>query len=126
MPSFKLAAAALVALALIGCSQSGDNPPKTITIQDVQADIKKACNFVPTISSIVAVASTIVTSIDPAAGAAATIAAAVGNTVTKAICDAVTAQTGDTTKASAPKPGSPITVTVNGKPVTGTIANSDK
>jgi hypothetical protein len=121
MRSLKYAAAALFALALLGCSQSGT--PETVTIQDIQAQIKTACGFVPTISSIVAVASTIVTSVDPAAGAAATIATGVGNTVAKAICDAVNAQTASA-KESAAKPGATITVTVNGKPVTGTMASS--
>jgi hypothetical protein len=121
MRSLKYAAAALFALALLGCSQSGDTPPQTVTIQDIQAQIKTACGFVPTISSIVAVASTVVSSIDPAAGAAATIATGVGNTVAKAICDAVNAQTASA-KESAAKPGATITVTVNGKPVTGTMA----
>lgn len=115
-------------LALIACSQTStttDTPPQTTTLADVQAQIKNACHFVPTISSIVAVASTVVTSIDPAAGAAATIAAAVGNTVAKAICDAVNAQTAAATdKQAAPKPGATVTVVVNGKPVTGTMAES--
>jgi hypothetical protein len=119
MRSLKYAAAALFALALLGCSQSGT--PQTVTIQDVQAQIKNACGFVPTISSIVAVASTIVSSIDPAAGAVTTIGIDVGNTVAKAVCDAVNAQTASA-KESAAKPGATITVTVNGKPVTGTMA----
>jgi hypothetical protein len=119
MRSLKYAAAALFALALLGCSQSGT--PQTVTIQDIQAQIKTACGFVPTISSIVAVASTVVSSIDPAAGAATTIATTVGNNVAKAICDAVNAQTASA-KESAAKPGATITVTVNGKPVTGTMA----
>lgn len=110
-------------LALIACSQTGT--PQTITIEQVQADIKKACNFVPTIASIVAVASTVVSSIDPAAGAAATIGVEVGSNVTKAICDAVNAQqAASADKPAAPKPGSTITVTVNGKPVTGTLTES--
>jgi hypothetical protein len=119
MRSIKYAAAALFALALLGCSQSGT--PQTMTIQDIQAQIKTACGFVPTIASIVAVASTVVSSIDPAAGAATTIATTVGNNVAKAVCDAVNAQTASA-KESAAKPGSTITVTVNGKPVTGTMA----
>jgi hypothetical protein len=119
MRSIKYAAAALFALALLGCSQSGT--PQTMTIQDIQAQIKTACGFVPTIASIVAVASTVVSSIDPAAGAATTIATTVGNNVAKAVCDAVNAQTASA-KENAAKPGSTITVTVNGKPVTGTMA----
>lgn len=110
-------------LALAACNQSSTTTPAeqvTVTLSQVQADIKAACGFVPTISSIVAVASTVVTSIDPAAGAAATIAVGVGTSVTKAICDAVNAQTASA-KEGAAKPGSTITVTVNGKPVTGTL-----
>jgi hypothetical protein len=128
MRSLKYAAAALFALALVGCSQSStptDSPPQTITIADVQAQIKNACHFVPTISSIVAVASTIATAIDPAAGAAATIAAGIGNTVAKSICDAVNAQVAAAAdKQAAPKPGATFTVVVNGKPVTGTMTES--
>ncbi len=116
-------------LALVACSQTSttNGPPQTLTLADVQAQIKNACNFVPTISSIVAVASTVVSSIDPAAGAAATIAAAVGNTVAKSICDAVNAQVAASAdKQAAPKPGATVTVVVNGKPVTGTMASESK
>jgi hypothetical protein len=121
-----LGGVSLIAI-MAACSQNSttDSPPTTLTLADVQTQIKNACHFVPTISSIVAVASTVVTSIDPAAGAAATIAAAVGNTVAKAICDAVNAQVAASAdKQAAPKPGSTLTVVVNGKPVTGTMAES--
>jgi len=115
----------LLALLLVACSQNGTTTtPTTVTIQDVQNQIKAACNYVPTIESIVAVASTITTAINPAAGTTATILSATGTAVVNEICKAVQTQTasvrlsakkGDTTPEERT-----ITVTVNGQTVTGT------
>jgi hypothetical protein len=122
----KGAAAAIALAALVACSQSGQPPDaSSITLQEVQAQIKSTCNYAPTIASIASVAATIATAIDPAAGAGATILVATGNTVVKAICDAVQAQSG---KMSGKKGGEQQTmdVVVNGVTVHGTYTASEK
>jgi hypothetical protein len=122
----KFLTTALVAASLLaGCSQSGTTttPPTTITIQQIQNDIKTACGYVPTVESIVAVAGTITTAVNPAAGATATVLAATGNAVVNAICQAVQTQTASlrTRAKASPNDVKPaeVTVTVNGVPVTG-------
>lgn len=114
----------LLALLLIGCSQTGTttNPP-TITIADLQNEIKVACGYAPTVESIVAVASTITSAIDPAAGAAATVLVSTGTAITNQICAAVQAKTSATrlaaSKGEAAAPQT-LDVVVNGVVVHGT------
>lgn len=115
-------AAAIALAALVACSQSGTTPDAgTISLQEVQAQIKTTCNYAPTIASIASVAATIATAIDPAAGAGATVLVATGNVVVKAICDAVNAQS----SKMAGKKGEAQTldVVVNGVQVHGTLEN---
>lgn len=97
------------------CSQEQANT----TIADIQKQIQTACNFQPTAASIAQVVATVVAGFDPAAGATAAVAVAVGNTVTTKICDAVKAQAPAPGTFSAAPGGRQITVTVNGVPVTG-------
>ena len=113
----------ILALLLWGCSQNGTAPP-TITIGDLQNQIKAACGYVPTIESIVSVASTITSAINPAAGATATILVATGTAITNEICQAVQSQTASarlkaTKGAEAPKEQT-LDVVVNGVQVHGT------
>lgn len=122
--------AAAVALAMLAaCSQNGT--PQTITIQDVQNSIKNACNYVPSIESIVGVAATITTAINPAAGATATVLAATGNAITNEICKAVQAQTASMQKTKkgpggTPLKEEPLDVVVNGVTVHGTLVPGEK
>ena len=123
----KWTATAFMLSALMACSQSNTSggAPQTITIDQVQADIKAACNYVPSIQSIVEVASTITTAINPVAGGAATIVVATGNAITTEVCKAVQAQTMQG-KAKAKGPGGEplkeqaLDVVVNGVTVHGT------
>lgn len=113
----------LLALFLLGCSQTGTTTPPTITLADLQNEIKTACGYVPTIESIVAVASTITSAIDPAAGAAATVLVSTGTAVTNAVCQAVQTKT-SSTRLGAAKGETAATqtldVVVNGVVVHGT------
>jgi HPt (histidine-containing phosphotransfer) domain-containing protein len=114
----KGAAAAIALAALVACSQSGETPDATVTLQQIQNSIKATCNYVPTINSIAAVAATITTSIDPVAGATATVAVAVGGALVADICKAVQAQS---SKMSGKKGETQtMDVTVNGVEVHGT------
>jgi PBP1b-binding outer membrane lipoprotein LpoB len=124
MRSIRYVAATLFALALMSCSQNGGQP--TMSVQDVQDQIKAACNFVPTIESITAVAAAVTSAIDPAAGATATILVSVGNNIVAEVCKAVQTQVVSTAGDS--KTGAPrqLTVTVEGKPVTGTWTPGSK
>jgi hypothetical protein len=122
----KYGAAAVAVFLLVACSQTGTS--QTVTIQDLQNQIKAACNFVPTVQSIVAVATTITSAIDPAAGATATILASTGNVIVTDICKAVQTEMVANAKKGAPKAGEPaslpITIKVNGVDVTGTYTPS--
>ena len=125
----KGAAAAIALAALVACSQSGETPDATMTLQQIQNSIKATCNYVPTISSIAQVAATITTAIDPAAGATAGVAVAVGSALVADICKAVTAQQAQLKKGT--KPGEPLKeqaldVTVNGVEVHGTLVPESK
>lgn len=113
------AAAAIAMVALVACSQNGAAPDAAVTLQQIQNSIKATCNYVPTINSIAAVAATVTTAIDPAAGAAATVAVAVGSALVTDICKAVQAQS----SKMAGKKGEAQTmdVTVNGVEVHGTL-----
>jgi ABC-type nickel/cobalt efflux system permease component RcnA len=115
---------ALLTLLLLGCSQSGTNTPPTITIADIQNEIKLACGYAPTVESIVAVASTITSALNPAAGATATVLVSTGTAITNQICQAVQAKTAATQLqakkgAEAPAPQT-LDVVVNGVVVHGT------
>jgi hypothetical protein len=120
----KYLATGLLALLLLGCSQSGTvTPPSTLTIADVQNEIKTACGYLPTIESIVEVASTITSAINPAAGATATILVSTGSAVTNQICQAVQSKTSATRLAAKKgETGAPqaLDVVVNGVVVHGT------
>jgi len=114
-------AAAIALVAIAACSQSGT--PTTVTIEQVQADIKAACNYVPTVQSVVDVAATITTAINPAAGASATVLIATGNAITTEICKAVQAQAASLKKSKGPGEAlkeQTLDVTVNGVVVHGT------
>ncbi len=119
MLSYLKGAAAAIALAgLVACSQSGQPPNAQVTLEDIQNTIKATCNYVPTISSIASVAATITTAIEPAAGATATVAVAVGSALVADICKAVQAQS---SKMSGKKGETQtVDVTVNGVQVHGT------
>jgi hypothetical protein len=125
MLSYLKGAAAAIALAsLVACSQSGQAPDATLTLQQIQNSIKATCNYVPTISSIASVAATVTSAIDPAAGATATVAVAVGSALVADICKAVVAQQAMLKKGA--KPGEPLKeqtldITVNGVEVHGTL-----
>ena len=87
MLSYLKGAAAAIALAgLVACSQSGQAPDATVTLEQIQNSIKATCNYVPTIESIAQVAATVTSTIDPAAGAATTVAVAVGSSLVTEIC----------------------------------------
>jgi hypothetical protein len=117
----KYLSAGLLALSLFACSQNGT--PPTITLADVQNEIKAACGYVPTIESIVQVASTITSAIEPAAGATATVLVSTGSAVVNQICQAVQAKTA-ATRLAAKKGEAPaaqtLDVVVNGVTVHGT------
>ena len=120
----KGAAAAIALAALVACSQSGQPPNAQVTLEDIQNTIKATCNYVPTINSIAAVAATITTSIDPVAGATATVAVAVGGALVADICKAVQAQS---SKMSGKKGETQtMDVTVNGVEVHGTYVTPEK
>lgn len=125
MLSFKRAAAAMAAMSLmllLGCSQNGTST--TVTIQDVQNEIKATCSYVPTIESIAAVAATIASGINPAAGATATVLISTSNAIVTEICKAVQAQqTKLGAKATAEQD---VAVTVNGVTVHGKLVPGDK
>lgn len=118
------AAAAIAMVTLVACSQNGAAPDATVTLQQIQNSIKATCNYVPTINSIAAVAATVTTAIDPAAGATATVAVAVGSALVADICKAVQAQQ----SKMAGKKGETQTmdVTVNGVEVHGTLVPPEK
>jgi hypothetical protein len=115
----KGAAAAIALAALVACSQSGETPDATLTLQQIQNSIKQTCNFVPTINSIAQVAATITSAVDPAAGATATVAVAVGSALVADICKAVTAE--KMQMKGGPKAAEDFTVTVNGVTVHGKL-----
>lgn len=126
----KWTAAAVALTMLVACSQNGGTP-QTISIQDVQNQIKSACNYVPSIESIIGVAATITTAINPAAGATATILLATGNAITNEICKAVQAQTAAMEKSKKGPGGTPLKeqaleVVVNGVTVTGVLVPGEK
>lgn len=116
----KGAAAAFALTALVACSQNGQAPDATVTLQQIQNSIKATCNYVPTINSIAAVAATVTTAIDPAAGAAATVAVAVGSALVADICKAVQAQSSKMAGKKGTEPQT-LDVTVNGVEVHGTL-----
>jgi hypothetical protein len=118
----KGAAAAIALAGLVACSQSGQAPDATVTLEQIQTTIKATCNYAPTIESIAQVAATITSAIEPAAGATATVAVAVGSALVSDICKAVQAQS---TKMAGKKGGEPakdqtLDVVVNGVTVHGT------
>jgi hypothetical protein len=122
-------AAAIALAALVACSQNGQPPDASLTLQQIQDTIKTTCGYVPTIESIASLAATITSTINPAAGAAATVGVAVGSALVADVCKAVTAQQA-MLKGSA-KPGEPLKeqtldVTVNGVTVHGTLVPGTK
>lgn len=117
----KGAAAAAIAMAtLVACSQNGVAPDATVTLEQIQNSIKATCNYVPTIDSIASVAATITTAINPAAGATATVAVAVGSALVTDICKAVQSQS--TKMAGKKGETQTMDVTVNGVVIHGTLA----
>lgn len=119
----KAAATAFMLTALVACNQSGQAPDATVTLQQIQDTIKTTCNYAPTIESLAAVAATIASGIEPAAGATATVAVAVGNSLVTEICKAVQTQSG---KMSGKKGAEPQTmdVVVNGVVIHGTLVEN--
>jgi hypothetical protein len=122
-------AAAIALAALVACSQNGQAPDATLTLEQIQNSIKTTCNYVPTIESIASLAATITSTINPAAGAAATVGVAVGTALVADVCKAVTAQ--QAMLKSGTKPGEPLKertldVTVNGVTVHGTLVPESK
>jgi hypothetical protein len=117
-------AAAIALAALVACSQSGQPPDATLTLEQIQNSIKTTCNYVPTIESLASLAATITTAIEPAAGAAATVGVAVGSALVADICKAVTAQQAQmqkSTKVGEPLKAQTMDVVVNGVTVHGTL-----
>lgn len=114
------------ALALTGCLPESDDATKTVG--DIIEMLKTNCGFITSVESLVPVILTLVTSFNAAAGAAATVAAAVAKQVYDLVCNAVKAESNQlkarakATKAEPPKGAQEISVVVNGKVVNGTYS----
>jgi hypothetical protein len=121
----KGAAAAFMLSALMACSQNGTAPDATTTLQQIQDTIKKTCNYVPTITSIAQVAATISSQIEPAAGATATVAIAVGSALVTDICKAVTAQQAKLSSKPKGTEQQALDVVVNGVTVHGDLVSPE-
>ena len=108
------------ALALVGCSGSGE---ATTTLADIIAELKKQCAFAPELDAIIRVVTTLVTGFNAQAGAATLVATAVAKQVIDMVCNAVKAQLAQLNAEKKSLP-STITVIVNGVTVPGDYGKS--
>lgn len=115
----KLVIAMIAALALGACT-GGEGTQ--ITVADIVAKIQKACDFQTDARQIAQVVATVVSGFDPAAGATATVAVAIGDQVATKVCDAVKAKTANTKpQLDRNNISPPTTVIVNGVEVQGVV-----
>jgi len=110
---------ALLALSLAACNGT------TVSVGDIVTKVQEACGFATSWQDIAKVLATIVSGFDPNAGAGATVANGIANTVIDGVCGAVKA------KVSASQPQALLTptdttVVVNGVPVKGRMVANDK
>lgn len=114
-------AAGAAALALAGCDVTGSGD---VSVQAIVDYIRDKCKFTTTVDMVVSIIATVVTSFNPAAGAATTVAGSVASTVEKLICDAVEKEVAQhkALRKAAPANGEELSVIVNGKKISGKYA----
>jgi len=111
---------ASVAGVLAGCNMLPGGGGGEVTVQDIITYIKDKCAFLADSKDIINVILTIVTGFNPSAGAAATVAVAVADTVKNLVCGALDKQMAqDKADRKAVAPGQPTKIVVNGVTVSG-------
>lgn len=108
-----------MALAILGCSGTNGK----ITVEDILKQVETQCGFRTSAQAIVNIILTVVTSFEPAAGAAATVAAGVGKVVVDSVCAAVEKEKEQrkAVQTLVGPNGNEITVIVNGIPIKGEV-----
>lgn len=115
-----ISSVAVLVLPLAECAQA------QTTLQQIVADIQKACNFLTSWQNVAAVVVTVISGFNAAAGAAASVAIGVAQQVESMVCAAVMAKVAANSQVASENVtvGSTVTVVVNGVPVVGTITGS--
>jgi hypothetical protein len=117
--TISLATGIYLGVAALGLS-SCDPPDKALS--DIVTSIQMQCGYVTTYQNVANVVATMISNFNATAGAAATVVATVAAAVENAICSAVKAKMAELKPQASPEAAPlPITVTVNGVPISGYV-----